>query len=99
MLLIVRPATVVSWHRAGFRLYWGWRSRFRVGRPKITAEIRELIRRMAKENPSWGAPSGNILAGTPFLGAPSTAARQGFGVISSTAVPMRQLQVALKYTF
>jgi hypothetical protein len=50
-------------------------------------------------HPSWGAPSGNILAGTPFSGAPSTAARQGFGVISSTAIPMRQLQLALKYSF
>jgi hypothetical protein len=50
-------------------------------------------------HPSWGAPSGNILAGNPFPGAPANAARQGFGVISSTAVPMRQLQVALKYSF
>jgi hypothetical protein len=50
-------------------------------------------------HPSWGAPSGNILAGAAFPGAPSNAARQGFGVISSTAIPMRQLQLGLKYSF
>jgi hypothetical protein len=50
-------------------------------------------------HPSWGAPNGNILAGAAFPGAPSNAARQGFGVISSTAVPMRQLQLGLKYSF
>ena len=55
--LIVKPETVVSWHRAGFRLYWRWRSRGPVpGRDTITAEIQELIRRIARENPSWGAP-------------------------------------------
>jgi putative transposase len=57
VLLIVKPETVVSWHRAGFRLYWRWRSRGPApGRATITAEIQELIRRMARENPSWGAP-------------------------------------------
>ena len=50
-------------------------------------------------HPSWGAPSGNILAGAQFQGAPANAARQGFGVISTTAIPMRQLQLALKYSF
>jgi hypothetical protein len=50
-------------------------------------------------HPSWGAPSGNILAGAAFAGAPANAAHQGFGVISSTAIPMRQLQMALKYSF
>ena len=55
-LVIVKPETVVGWHRAGFRLYWRWRSRPRGGRPKITEEIRVLIRRMAEENPDWGAP-------------------------------------------
>jgi Carboxypeptidase regulatory-like domain len=50
-------------------------------------------------HPSWGAPSGNILAGAPFPGAPANAAHQGFGVISTTAIPMRQLQLALKYSF
>ena len=54
-LIIVKPETVVSWHRAGFRLFWRWRSRQR-GRPKVANEIRELIRRMNVDNPSWGAP-------------------------------------------
>ena len=56
VLVIVKPETVVGWHRAGFGLYWRWRSRPRGGRPKIPDEIRVLIRRMAEENPSWGAP-------------------------------------------
>jgi putative transposase len=56
VLLIVKPETVVGWHRAGF-LYWRWRSRGPApGRARITAEIQELIRRMARENPTWGAP-------------------------------------------
>jgi len=56
VLVIVKPETVIGWHRAGFRLYWRWRSRPRGGRPKITEEIRALIRRLAAENPDWGAP-------------------------------------------
>ncbi len=56
VLVIVKSETVVGWHRAGFRLYWRWRSRPRGGRPKITGEIRVLIRRLAEENPDWGAP-------------------------------------------
>ncbi len=56
VLVIVKPETVVGWHRAGFRSYWRWRSRPRGGRPKITEEISRLIRRMAEENASWGAP-------------------------------------------
>src|SRR5262245_28441955 len=55
-LIIVKPETVVRWHRAGFRLYWRWRSRQRGGRPKISLEIRTLIRTMAVENAGWGAP-------------------------------------------
>jgi transposase InsO family protein len=56
-LVIVKPATVVRWHRQGFRLYWRWKSRSKTpGRPKVEREIRDLIRRMSKENPTWGAP-------------------------------------------
>jgi transposase InsO family protein len=47
---------VIGWHRASFRLYWRWRSRPRGGRPKITEQIRVLIRRLAQENQDWGAP-------------------------------------------
>jgi putative transposase len=56
VLVIVKPETVIGWHRAGFRLYWRWRSRPRGGRPKITEEMRTLIRRLAEDNPDWGAP-------------------------------------------
>src|ERR1700688_5246067 len=56
VLLIVKPETVVRWHRAGFRLYWRWRSRPRGGRPRISEEIRTLIRRLAAENADWGRP-------------------------------------------
>jgi putative transposase len=54
-LLIVQPATVLAWHRQGFRLYWRWKSRPNpVGRPRLDAGLRDLIRRMARENPTWG---------------------------------------------
>ena len=56
VLVIVKPETVVRWHRAGFRLFWKWKSRPSGGRPKVSEEIRALIRRLATENPSWGAP-------------------------------------------
>jgi hypothetical protein len=56
VLVIVKPEPVVGWHRAGFHLHWRWRSRQLGGRPKISAEIRTLIRTMAVENVGWGAP-------------------------------------------
>jgi putative transposase len=57
VLVIVKPETVVRWHRAGFRLYWRFLSRRRAkARPRISSELRQLIARMAKENPTWGAP-------------------------------------------
>ena len=55
-LVIVKPETVIRWHREGFRLYWRRKSRKKTGRPAIGAEIRDLIRRMSRDNPTWGAP-------------------------------------------
>jgi hypothetical protein len=56
VMTIVRPETVVRWHRAGFRRYWRWKSRVRGGRPPVSAELRALIRQMSLENVLWGAP-------------------------------------------
>ena len=56
-LVLVKPETVVAWHRKGFRLFWTWKSRHgRAGRPSIPKDVRELIRSMSKANPLWGAP-------------------------------------------
>jgi putative transposase len=55
-LHVVKPETVVRWHRQGFRRYWAWKSRRRLGRPTIGTELRDLIRRMSSANPFWGAP-------------------------------------------
>src|SRR5262245_3048282 len=55
-LAIVQPATVIRWHRAGFRAYWRWKSRARGGRPTVPLEVRRLIRTMSLANPLWGAP-------------------------------------------
>ena len=52
---VIRPETVVRWHRAGFRSYWRGKSR-RGGRPQVRSELRELIKRMSQDNPLWGAP-------------------------------------------
>ena len=54
VIVVVKPATVVQWHRQGFRLYWRWRSKS--GRPAINREVRDLIRQMSNANPLWGAP-------------------------------------------
>ena len=53
---VVQPETVLRWHRAGFRVFWRWTSRHRAGRPRIDRGLRDLIRRMSRENPLWGAP-------------------------------------------
>jgi transposase InsO family protein len=55
-LVIVSPATVVRWHRQGFRYYWRWKCGNQPGRPRIAAEARSLIRQLSRENPTWGAP-------------------------------------------
>ena len=56
VLTIIRPETLVRWHRAGFRHYWRWKSRSLGGRPQIETKLRALIRQMSMENPLWGAP-------------------------------------------
>jgi hypothetical protein len=56
VLTIIRPETLVRWHRAGFRRYWRWKSRSRGGRPQIETELRGLIRQMSMENLLWGGP-------------------------------------------
>jgi transposase InsO family protein len=56
VLTVIRPETLVRWHRAGFRCYWRWKSRPLGGRPQIETGLRALIRRMSIENPLWGAP-------------------------------------------
>ena len=55
-VVIVKPETVLAWHRRGFRLFWSWKSRGHEGRPSVPREIRQLIRTMADANPLWGAP-------------------------------------------
>ena len=53
---IVKPETVLAWHRRGFRLFWTWKSRHRTGRPAVSPDVRALIREMSTANPLWGAP-------------------------------------------
>jgi hypothetical protein len=55
-IAIIKPETIIKWHRAGFRSYWRWKSRRRGGRPTVPPEIRKLIREMSIANPLWGAP-------------------------------------------
>jgi transposase InsO family protein len=54
-LMLVRPETVLRWPRQGWRLFWRWRSRPQLGRPRLSAEVRELIATMARDNPRWGS--------------------------------------------
>jgi hypothetical protein len=53
---VVEPETILRWHRAGFRAFWRWKSRKRVGRPRIDEGLRDLIQQMSRQNPTWGAP-------------------------------------------
>jgi putative transposase len=54
-LVVVRPETIIGWHRQGWRLFWRWKSRARSGRPRLSGEVRDLIARIARENPTWGS--------------------------------------------
>src|SRR6266853_126196 len=55
-LILVKAEAVIAWHRKGFRLYWTWKSRQCEGRPSVSGEVRDLIRRISLANPRWGAP-------------------------------------------
>ena len=88
VLLLVKPETVIKWHRAGFRKYWTWLSRRkRTGRLSVSRGLRELILHLPAENPTWGAPSfsrGAMHAGSRRLRAhgfkiPSPATAQSWG--------------------
>src|SRR5215831_16036141 len=80
-MTIIRPETLVRWHRAGFRRYWRWKSRNLGGRPPIDAGLRVLIRRMSVENTLWGAPRirGELLK-LGFAVAQSTVAKYMAGI-------------------
>jgi hypothetical protein len=80
-LEIVKPATFIRWHRAGFRLLWRWKSRRR-GRPALPKDIRSLIRLMASENPSWGEER---IADELSLGHAGTTSSQSSGQRPSTS--------------
>lgn len=54
-IVVVKPETVLRWHRAGFKAFWRWKSRTGAGRPKIDRGLRDLLRRMSRENTTWGA--------------------------------------------
>jgi putative transposase len=75
-LMIVKPATLIGWHRHAFRLFWRWKSR-PVGRPRVTIEIRNLIRRLAAENPTWGEKriADELLLKLPIRLSPRTVAK------------------------
>ena len=53
---VIKPETVIAWQRRGFRLFWTWKSRHRIGRPAVPHDVRALIREMSTANPLWGAP-------------------------------------------
>jgi hypothetical protein len=67
-ITIIRPETLLRWHRAGFRRYWRWKSRSLGGRPQIDADLRVLIRRMSVDNPLWGAPRLHVRSQRHSLG-------------------------------
>jgi hypothetical protein len=84
-ITIVRPDTLVRWHRAGFRRYWRWKSRALGGRPQIDADLRALIRRMSVDNPLWGARAS--MASCSSSASRSPVQRREYGEAMRTALP------------
>jgi hypothetical protein len=97
-LLIVKPETVIRWHRTGFRLFWRWKSRSRGGRPKVPLEIRQLIRNMSLANPLWGAPRihGELLKHGINVGQTSVAKRMARPAASSFSSDLNNLQKRIR---
>jgi hypothetical protein len=85
ILTIIKPETLVRWHRAGFRRYWRWKSRPLGGRPQIEDDLRALIRRMSIENPLWGAPPHPWRADQARLFRRAVERRQIYGQAARTA--------------
>lgn len=75
-LIIIKPDTVIKWHREGFRLYWRWKSKTPIGRPPIDKEIRELIRRISRENPLFGTAPTRVQCDRKDRGEISSETRQ-----------------------
>ena len=91
-LKIITPETVIRWHRAGFRAYWRCKSRPLGGRPKTSAEIRQLVREMSLANPFWGAPRIHGDMGAQVLYRPSikhTVAPRGLPAESESRLTYR----------
>lgn len=92
VLVIVKPDTVVRWHRAGFRRYWTWRSRrLRPGRPCVAPEVRELIRNMCRANPLWGAPRVHGELAKLGISISQAAVSKYMNVVSAGIIPPRIL--------
>ena len=90
--IIFKPETLVRWHRSGFRLYWRWKSRRRVGRPQVPSEIRDLVRTISQDDPLWGAPRIhgellNLVSTSPSRPLPSTCAGGAAHLYRLASVP------------
>jgi putative transposase len=89
VLLVIRPETVIRWHRQGFRAFWTWKSRHgQVGRPRVASESAELVRAMTLANPLWGAPRIGLapIPWTPRLCRQRPRAPVGFGFVRTPVV-------------
>src|ERR1035438_10353281 len=67
-IFIVKPETVIKWHRTAFRIFWRWKSQHKGGRPKVSREVINLIKQMANDNPSWGSDRKSTRLNSSHLG-------------------------------
>ena len=88
-LVLVEPETVVRWHRRGWRLFWRWRSHGRLGRPRVNAEVRELIATMARDNPRWGGWPATSTGSGPASHRPGAGVRRPSTIASARAIAGR----------